>query len=52
MMGRLVEALNALWTEFSLKRATINQNRVGNTAMPIEKPDPVCNTRREAAGIE
>ncbi len=27
IMGRLVDALNALWTEFSLKRATIDQNR-------------------------
>ncbi|MFQ5565974.1 MAG: 5-aminolevulinate synthase [Paracoccaceae bacterium] len=27
MMQRLVAALNALWTEFSLKRATISQNR-------------------------
>ena len=27
MMGRLIEALNTLWTEFSLNRATIGQNR-------------------------
>ncbi len=27
MMGRLLEGLNALWTEFSLKRTTIDQNR-------------------------
>jgi len=27
MMGRLVEALDTLWTQFSLKRATISQNR-------------------------
>ena len=28
MMRRLIDALNVLWTEFSLKRATISQNRV------------------------
>ena len=27
MMGRLLEGLNALWTEFSLKRTTIDLNR-------------------------
>ena len=27
MMRRLIDALNVLWTEFSLKRATISQNR-------------------------
>ena len=27
MMGRLIEALDTLWTEFSLKRATMGENR-------------------------